>query len=187
MALRFCLPPDLHHTECHIKTLIVSVIKRVPVNRRAGRFRAGPKVKRCTRINGIVPRVALHRLRMSVWSTLSRSLYDQELITMTSLDHSAFQYLLTNLKSLYDTLVPYSTNRHIKHRNTKLGRKRIMSACAIVRLALAWYCTRGSMYTLCILFEITDGLCSLHLRSSCRLLVKALSVNERARLKIPVD
>lgn len=65
------------------------------------------------------------------------------------------------------------------------GRPRSMSATQSLALCLAWFRTRGSTFTLCMLFGITSSVCSLFLRFSRRVLLRTLQRDRRSVVKLP--
>lgn len=135
-----------------------------------------------------VPRVALQAPKMSAWVTLFGSASDQALITLTGLDHTSFRYILNIFQPFYDGLTPYSRSGAIEKRSrAAAGRKRSMSACDCLGLALSWYRTRGSITVLCMLFGITNSVCAMFLRFSRRILVKVLSTDDNSRVKMPTE
>lgn len=133
-----------------------------------------------------MPLIALQAPSMSVWSVLFGSGSDQALITLTGFDHRVFQYLLTSFGDLYNETTPYSKNCCIaRKRGTGVGRDQSMSARDCLGLALSWYRARGAPATLCMLYGITASLCKMFIRFSHRILMRVLSCNPLARVKMP--
>lgn len=133
-----------------------------------------------------IPRIALQSPTMSAWRTLFGSGSEQAMISMTGFDHHAFRHVLEAFSPLYDRLTPYSESGFIKRKSQSgVGRKRTISSCDCLGLALAWYRTRGSVTILCMLFGITHSVCVMFIRFARRLLIKVLSKDDSARVKMP--
>ncbi|EGZ29799.1 hypothetical protein PHYSODRAFT_294792 [Phytophthora sojae] len=135
-----------------------------------------------------VTRQALVSPSMSPFVVLFNSGSNQSLITLTGFDHTTFAYLLTRYAPLYDSYSPYSTDGCIRQLQREInvgGRSRSTTAAMSLALALAWTRTRGSEYVLCMLFGITNTVCSLFLRFSRRILRKVLANDEYAGVRVP--
>lgn len=122
-----------------------------------------------------VPRVALQSPTMSALFTLFGSRSDQALITMTGFHHRSFRYLLNTFEPLYTYHTSYHRSGYIRPLSkTQQGIPRSLSATQSLVLVLTLYRTRGSTFTLCMLFGVTLSFCNLFLRFGPRLLHHAL-------------
>jgi len=133
-----------------------------------------------------IPRDALHMPEDSGWRKLYNSRNDQALITLTGLDHFAFDYLESKFRTYYDGYSPYGMDgcAKQKHQSNK-GRKRLMNSKDCLGLILAWTRTRGSMMCLQIIFGLTQSILSLYLQFGMNLLILVLQDLEEAKVKVP--
>lgn len=102
---------------------------------------------------------------------------------MTGLDHRAFNYLLSMFQHLYDVYTTYGENGEIRRLSqTTRGRPRTRSSTACIGLVLTFYRTRGSCFSLCLLFGINSSVCNIVLRFSKNILHRVLSTNSLSAL-----
>lgn len=137
-----------------------------------------------------VTRNALQQPKMSPFAFLFGSGSDQSLISLTGLDYKAFHYILQKFSPFYERYSPYSHDgaiRRLPIRVIRRGRPRSMSAAQCLGLVLSWGRTRGSEMVLCMLFGVTGSVCSLFLRFGRRVLLRVLSKDEKAAVKMPTD
>ena len=121
--------------------------------------------------NGKIPRCALQNPSQSAFRVLYESNNDQALITATGFDHATFAFILNSLKQFYDTLTPFSESGKIKYKEKmKGGRRRDLDAIGCLGLVLVWTRAKGSYFSLCMIFGITHGTCSVFLRFGRRIL-----------------
>lgn len=112
------------------------------------------------------------------------------MITLTGLDYKTFHYLLPSFATLYEAYTPYSADggiRLLPLSNVRRGRPRSMTAVQCLGLVLAWGRTRGSEMVLCMLFGVTASVCSLFIRLGRRLLLKILSRDQHAAVRMPTQ
>lgn len=111
---------------------------------------------------------------------------DQALTTLAGLDHITFWYPVSTYEHLYSCFTPYRKDDQINSLpNTKLGHPRIMDASQSLALWLTWFCTRSSVFKLCVLFCMKSSFWNLFLRLSSRLLFHVLAKNEKPKLNCP--
>lgn len=105
---------------------------------------------------------------------------------MTGIDHRTFRYVLARFEPLYLNFTPYDKHGHIRQlTEMKRGRPRSLDAAKCLGLALIWYRTRGSCFTLCMLFGITSSVCNLFLRFARRILFRTLAKDRTSVIKLP--
>ena len=105
------------------------------------------------RRNRSLPRPSLVDPSESPWARLYSSRNDQSLITVTGLDHDAFDHLLSMYKPYFDNFSPWTrthegtTFRRMKTSPDKRpGKKRIIMAHASLALVLTWYRFRTRIF-----------------------------------------
>jgi hypothetical protein len=129
-----------------------------------------------------IPREALLLPKVSPWQKLYHSRNDQALITVTGLDHDAFNVLLVRFTPFFSENTPWTGNsdganhRQLSKRNDakRRGRKRLIKPHACLGIVLAWYRFRGSQFILQGWFGFTGTHASVWLRFGRRMLLKAL-------------
>ena len=133
-----------------------------------------------------IPWEALHMPEDSGWRKLYNSKNDQALITLTGLDHAAFEYLESKFRLYYDDYSPYGSDGYVKRKEqTNKGRKRLMNSEDCLGLILAWTRTRGSLMCLQIIFGLTQSVLPLYLQFGMNLLILVLQGLKEAKVKIP--
>lgn len=152
---------------------------------KAGNFKKLLKSEGRRRRDRRIPRAALQAPSMSAFTTLFGSGSDQALITMTGLDHRAFQYLHEKFSTYYDVYTPYGKEGNIVRRSESRGRPRSLSAQTALGLVLTWYRTRGSCFVLCMLFGVTASVCHMFLRFGRRILLRIFEKDSLARVQMP--
>lgn len=109
------------------------------------------------------------------------------MITFTGLDNASFIALLEEFSPVYDMFTPYSEDGSIRRIETSRGRPRSLRAVDCLALSLAWSRTRGSTSVLCMLFGITQSVCSMFLRFGRRILLRVLSNHDDAVIRLPTE
>ncbi len=144
------------------------------------------------RRNRSLPRPSLVDPSESPWARLYSSRNDQSLITVTGLDHDAFDHLLSMYKPYFDNFSPWTrthegtTFRRMKTSPDKRpGKKRIIMAHASLALVLTWYRFRGAEFILQGWFGFTGTHANVWLRFARRMLLKALLAHEAAAVTLP--
>lgn len=153
-------------------------------------FKDGLSISAARRRDRRVTRRALPSPSMAPFHVLLMSTCDQSLITVTGVDHATFVYLLNKFSPLYDRYTPYSTSGGMKLLRTEMGEKRLgrprsLNATMCLGLLLAWHRSRGSMFSLCMLFGCTASVCSLFIRFARRLFVVMLKDDDDAKIRMP--
>lgn len=98
-------------------------------------------------------------------------------------------YLTTIFKSLCTGYSPYSEDSliwlmdHVWFR----CRPRSMSALQCLGLIVIWTRIRGKESFLCMIFGISDDLCSIFLRFARHIIIQVLQHDNRAKMQIPND
>lgn len=136
-----------------------------------------------------VARVALQAPRYSAFITLFLSGCDSSLITVYSVDHTEFRSLLSIFKPLYNQYSPYSDNGSIRMMNLSTFRERTrsMNALQCLGLILMWTQSCGNVSFLCMIFGITDSVCTLFFRFARRIIIQVLRNDARAKIQMPSD
>lgn len=151
------------------------------------RFRSYLSIGGKRRRDRRIPRIALQMPSESAFMFLYRSGSDQALITLLGLDYSAFSCIYESFAALYERYSPYSLEGNIRIlfvTERKRGRPRSMTATQCLALVLNRGRKRGSDMVLCQLFGITSSVCSLFLRFGRPLLLKVLSQDAKAMIKM---
>ena len=114
---------------------------------------------------------------------------DQSLITACGLDHRAYRQLLRLFEPMYSRYSPYSCDGRIRLIPiTRVGgRPRSTDAKKCLGFHLMWMRSRGLESFLCIIFGITGSVCSLFIRFARRILIRVLSRDTRAAVRLPSD
>jgi hypothetical protein len=97
---------------------------------------------------------------------LHHSRNDQSFITLTGVDYDTFEYLLTKFGLLYLWYSPYSVNGKIvvvRSRGGGAGRPQSLDAAACLGLVLGYTRTRGSFFSLQMIFGATHSVLTLFL------------------------
>lgn len=132
-----------------------------------------------------IPRIALHFPKDCGWRKLFDSKNDQSLITLTGLDHDAFECLYRKFRPYFDEYSPYSSDGCLKKKMQSKGRKRLIDAKDCLGVVLAWTRTRGSMTCLQIIFGMTQSVLSLYLQFGIHLLLLVLQETDEAKVRVP--
>lgn len=99
---------------------------------------------------------------MPSFVTLFGSGSEQALITIISFDHRTFGYLLNRFEPVLLHYTLYCADGHIDGlTETTRSSPRTLSATTCLGLILTRYRTRGSWFSLCILFGITSSVCAI--------------------------
>lgn len=102
-----------------------------------------------------ISRRALQQPSLSPFAFLLASGCVQSLITLKSMEHRAFNYLLQKFAPTFERYTPYSPDgliRLLPLRENKRGRPRSLTVTQCLGLVLIWGRTRGSDMVLCLLF-----------------------------------
>ena len=134
-----------------------------------------------------IPRSCLQSPVGSAWRQLYRGKCDQAMITFTGLSHQVFEELHSKFEPYYNTLSPHSFDGTIVGINSNKGRKRLFSSRDCLALSLSWTRTRGSIFTLSMIFGMTRTSMSMYLRFGRRILVHILKDEKSAKVVIPND
>lgn len=133
-----------------------------------------------------IPRIALLNTAESPWKRLYQSGSDQAMITLTGLDFATFNWLSDLYTPIHDRCSPFiDKGGRIVPINNNTGRKRFVTGKDCLALSLAWTRSRGSNYTLQMLFGMTGTSLSMYLRFSRRILIYVLEQQDDAKIKIP--
>ena len=112
------------------------------------------------------------------------------MITLTGLDHAAFRSLHNNLfKRLFMEYTPHTKNGEVMLMKKDVskrrpGRKRLLTSKDCLGLVLAWTRTRGSMFTLQLIFGMTGSAVSINIRFGRRLLIQVLKNCEDSKVQL---
>ena len=116
---------------------------------------------------------------------------DAALITLTGLDFKSFEWLNRRFKLVFDSHTPFINENGmiaaLPEREKKRGRPRLISARDCLGLVLGWTRTRGSNMVLQIIFGMTSTSVSMYLRFGRRILIKVLTNEPSAAIRIPDD
>ena len=136
-----------------------------------------------------VARLALQSPQYSAFMTLFFSGHDSSLITVCGIDHCTFRTLLDKFTPLYNRYTPYSDDGSILLMEVRslCGRPRSMTALQCLGLILMWTRSRGKMSFLCMIFGITDAVCSVFIRFARRILIQILRHDANAQVRMPED
>jgi len=136
-----------------------------------------------------IPRCALTSPRYSSFQTLLASRNEQAYITVTGLDVATFSDLLVRFEPLYKRYSPYTVNGKIvplRHeQGTRGGRPRSLDAAGCLGLVLCYSRTRGSLFSLQLMYGVTHSVLLVFLKFGIRLLYKVLKEDEGAQVRIP--
>jgi len=136
-----------------------------------------------------IPRCALTSPHYSSFQTLLASRNEQAYITVTGLDVATFSDLLVRFESLYKRYSPYTVNGKIgslRHeQGTRGGRPRSLDAAGCLGLVLCYSRTRGSLFSLQLMYGVTHSVLLVFLKFGIRLLYKVLKEDEGAQVRIP--
>jgi len=103
-------------------------------------------------------------------------------------DCGTFEYLLSKFRPMYQRYSPYSINGKIVRvviQDGMPGRPRFLDAAACLGLVLGYTRTRGSLFSLQMIFGASHSVLALFLRYSIKLLYKVLKEEPSARIDIP--
>lgn len=107
---------------------------------------------------------------------------------MTRLDDRAFRYLLFMFTEIYHRYTPYGDDGQIRRLSESTrGRPRSLAPTSCLALKLTWFRTRGSCFTLCMLFGITSSVCNLFFRFSRRILMRVLCTDSLSKVCMPTE
>ena len=138
-----------------------------------------------------IRRCSLLDANQSPWQKLYHSRNEQSLITFTGFNYASFDYLLSKFQPFYRRYSPYTGNGKIsvvRHPDgTRGGRPRSLDAAACLGLALGYTRTKGSLFSVQMVFGVTHSVLSAFLRYSIKLLYKVLKEEPSARVVIPSD
>lgn len=138
-----------------------------------------------------LPRCAVVEPRHSPWQRLHDSGHDGALITVTGHDFAAFRELLLLFAPLFNMHSPwtgYNDGATYKLVQKKRGgRPRKTTAASCLGLVLAWCRFTGSEFILQGWFGFTGTPVNVWLRFGRRMLLKALSRNAKAQVRMPSE
>jgi hypothetical protein len=103
-------------------------------------------------------------------------------------DCGTFEYLLSKFHLMYQRYSPYSINGKIVRvviQDGMPGRPRSLGAAACLGLVLGYTRTRGSLFSLQMIFGASHSVLTLFLHYSIKLLYKVLKEEPSARIDIP--
>ena len=135
-----------------------------------------------------IRRCALVDSNRSPFQKLYHSKNDQSFITFTGLDYGTFEYLLSKIQPLYQRYSPYSVTGKIVWVIKRVGKpvqKISLDAPSCLGLVLGYTRTKGSLFSLQMIFGATHSVLALFLRYSIKLLYKVLKEEPSARVEIP--
>ena len=139
--------------------------------------RRGRRIRRC----------ALLDANHSPWQKLYHSRNEQSLITFTGFDYAFFDNLLSKFQPFYRRYSPYAENGKIlvvcHPDGTRGGRPRSLDAAACLGLALGYTRTKGSLFSLQMVFGATHSVLAAFLRYSIKLLYKVLKEEPSALVR----
>jgi hypothetical protein len=131
---------------------------------------------------------ALVDANQSPWQKLYHSRNDQSFITFTRVDYATFEYLLSKFRPLYQRYSLYSINGNIVWvviQDGMPGWPRSLDAAACLGLVLGYTRTRGSFFSLQMIFGASHSVLALFLCYFIKLLYKVLKEEPSARVEIP--
>ena len=111
-----------------------------------------------------IQRCALVDANQSPWQKLYHSRNDQSCITFTGVDCGTFEYLLSKFRPMYQRYSPYSINGKIVRvviQDGMPGRPRWLDAAACLGLVLGYTRTRGSLFSLQMIFGASHSVLSI--------------------------
>jgi len=167
--------------------LVLSAILLHKSNKKKRTFKQRISFERRRLCDRRIPRHSLSEPKKSVFTVMFESGEDHSLVTYCGLNHYGFSELLKLFEPVYNSFTPYSSEGRIRplNPNSSRGRKRSMNALQCLGLCLAWTRSRGSINSLCMIFGITNSVCSLFLRFGRRILVRFLANDTRSEIKMP--
>ncbi|KAJ8577459.1 hypothetical protein ON010_g1748 [Phytophthora cinnamomi] len=167
--------------------LLLSIIQRRHRSHRRQSYRSTLERRRRSERDRRIARIALQPPATSSFSVLFGSCDDPALITVTGLDHPAFHYVLQHFEVLHKRFTPYGPagSAIASLSGSRHGRPRSSDAYQCLALVLAWTRTRGSEFTLCMMFGIMASVCSLLIRFGRRILIRVLASDQHAAIKMP--
>jgi DDE superfamily endonuclease len=114
---------------------------------------------------------------------------DPAVITLTGFDFRSFEWLSSRFQLFFDSHSPFIDENGLiaplPEREKRQGRPRLISATDCLGLVLAWTRTRGSTMVLQIIFGMTSTPVSMYLKFGRRILIKVLSKEPSAAIRIP--
>jgi len=131
--------------------------------------------------------VSLHLPSQSAWKVVWESQNDQALITLTGFDFESFRWLLDKFQNVYQSYSPFvdPDGAIVPINGNQIGRPRFMTAADCLALSLAWTRTKGSCMVLQMIFGLTGTPVSMYLRFGRRILIKILTDEPDATVKVP--
>ena len=133
-----------------------------------------------------IPRFSLQDPGTSTWRRLYASTNSQAMITLTGLDVGTFGWLNEKFEPLYNSLSPFvADDGTIVPKTIGKGRPRLMLSADCLALNLAWTRLRGSTMALSMIFGMTGSSVSMYLRFGRRLIIRILSEEPDAAIRIP--
>ena len=154
--------------------------------RRRERWAAMSQVEKEER-NRSIPRISLPDPQQSPWNIAYHSKSERALITLTGLNHEAFNRLHMEFAPLFWSTTPYTPDGSIGHvRSTeRRGRPRKISSHACLGLVLMWTRTTCQYWVLSGSFGLVASCCGLWLRFGKRILLSVLSGRADSQIKLP--
>jgi len=154
--------------------------------RRRERWAAMTAVEKDERTRSL-PRISLPNPCQSPWNIAYHSKSKRALITLTGLNHKAFDKLHREFAPLFFSMTPYSEDGSIHNLNTteRRGRPRKISSHACLGLVLMWTRTTCQYWVLSGSFGLVGSCCGLWLRFGKRILLSVLSAREDCQIKLP--
>ena len=136
-----------------------------------------------------LPRRSVHDPYQSSWAMAYFSQSEQALITLTGLNHHAFQKLHDAFAPLFHKFTPYSSDGTIVEVNPKegRGRPRKITSHACLGLALMWTRTACQYWVLGQSFGLVATSVDLWLNFAKQILVHILKDREDSRIKLPIQ
>ena len=134
-----------------------------------------------------IPRISLPEPSQSPWNIAYCSKSERALITLTGLNHKAFDQLHREFAPLFFSMTPYSEDGAIQGINTaeKRGRPRKISSHACLGLVLMWTRTTCQYWVLSGSFGLVGSCCGLWLRFGKRILLAVLSARQDCQIRLP--
>lgn len=135
-------------------------------------------------------RASLLRPHSSPWRQIWNSQSNQSLITLTGLDHRAFEYLCEKFAPIFDKYSPFGYRVDGEGgeeliEKAKTGRKRVIRPEDCLALCLAWTRARGALNILQLIFGMTMSNVSSYLRHGKRIVIEVLKKDSLAQISLP--
>lgn len=206
----FAFPPSSHHfrssdhcsgvestkqQQMECTNLIISLIlieeeeenKNEERNQRRRERWAGLSVRERDERTRSIPRLSLPQPHQSPWNIAYHSKSERALITLTGLNHDAFEKLHLAFGPLFWAHTPYSDDGSIRCTNEteRRGRPRKISSHACLGLVLMWSRTTCQYWVLSGSFGLVGTCCGLWLRFGKRILLTVLSSRPDSQVKLP--